>query len=733
MTIEAQYQIEGMDCAECALTIEKGVGKLRGVDTIQVDFTTGILKITGGVAPSDINQRVTALGYRVVDSATPVEEIPAEHTSEHGLVRFWHFLQKRDEMQFVFIGLLLVFFSLLAQSSMTMIADHLFLAGVAVAVAPTLVQGIKTFWITRDFNINLLMGIAVISTLAIGEYFEGLLVITLYNVGEAMEGFAADGARDSLRNLRNLTPQTATRLTFNIEETVSTSALKIGDVLVVKPYEMLPMDGDIVRGTSAINQAPITGESVPVDKTVGAQVFAGTINGQGLLHIQVTKIAENNTLNRLIQLVEEAESERAPTQRVLENFARYYTPLIFGLAVLIATVPPLLFGEPFWIDTQAGAGAEIGFHAPDFTDKGWLYRALILLVIACPCSLVLSAPITVISAITTAARRGILIKGGRHLETLGRVKAIAFDKTGTLTQGQPKLTAIHALDGDENQLLQLAGSLEKHSNHPIAQAIAQAARERGLLTDTHTTENVEALVGAGIRGDFNNQTVTVASYRYFKEQFDVPTTLEQMIQAAEAEGQTTLLVHDGNTVRGMMTCADTIRAESVDVVHYCQQNHIQTVMLTGDNHIIGQAIGQAVGVSNVQSELLPEDKLSYVDELTARYKLVAMVGDGVNDAPALAKATIGIAVGGAGNAQAIEMADIALLSDGLTQLPTVLKISKFARSVITQNIVLSVGTKLLFVLLAIAGIATLWMAIMADVGVLILVGLNGMRPLRQKL
>ncbi len=734
MSIEAEYTIEGMDCAECAMTIEKGVGKLDGVDVIQVDFTSGLLKIKGTVTDRDISQRVTALGYRVVNSpASSTEDLTSsEKVEESGLARFWRYLKNRDEMQYVFVGFLLVLLGLPAQFSAPRVTEALFMAGVAIAVSPTLVQGLKTFWITRDFNINLLMGIAVVSTLVIGEYFEGFLVIALYNVGEAMEGFAADGARDSLRNLRNLTPQTATRLVFGVEEIVPTNTLKIDDVLLVKPHEMIPMDGIIVQGNSAINQAPITGESIPVDKTIDEDVFAGTINGQGLLHIKVTKIAEDNTLNRLIQLVEEAESERAPTQRVLESFARYYTPLIFGLAVLIATVPPLLFGEPFWVDVQTGAGAEIGFHAPDFAEKGWLYRALILLVIACPCSLVLSAPVTVISSITTAARNGILIKGGIYVENAATIKVIAFDKTGTLTQGRPQVMAIHALDQDEDALLKLAGTIEKHSNHPIAQAITRAAQERNLLDENISAENIEALVGAGVHGKLNGQTITIASYRYFQKEFSVPSELANLAEKSEADGQTTLLIHDGQAVRGLMACADAIRTESTDVVQYCHQNHIQTVMLTGDNQVVGQNIGQTVGVKHIQSELLPADKLQSITELTSEYSAVAMVGDGVNDAPALAKATVGIAVGGAGNAQAVETADVALLSDGLKQLPMALRISRFARFLITQNILLSVGTKLLFVLLAIAGLATLWMAIIADVGVLILVGLNGMRPLRMK-
>lgn len=735
MSIEAEYTIAGMDCAECAITIEKGVGKLNGVDAVQVDFASGLLKIKGTVAPTAISQRVTALGYQVVSNPNTQTDSPTSMpapTDDAGLVRFWRYLKNRAEMQYVFVGLLLVLLGLPAQFSAPRVTETLFMIGVAIAVSPTLVQGLKTFWITRDFNINLLMGIAVVSTLVIGEYFEGLLVIVLYNVGEAMEGFAADGARDSLRNLRNLTPQSATRLVFGVEETVPTHTLKIGDILLVKPHEMIPMDGVIVQGNSALNQAPITGESIPVDKTIDDDVFAGTINGQGLLHIKVTKIAEDNTLNRLIQLVEEAESERAPTQRVVENFARYYTPLVFGLAVLIAAVPPLLFGEPFWVDVQHSSSTEIGFHAPDFANKGWLYRALILLVIACPCSLVLSAPITVISSIATAARRGILIKGGRHLENLGRIKAIAFDKTGTLTQGRPQVTAIHALNHDEDALLKLASIIEKHSNHPIAQAISRAAQERNLLDENISAENVEVLVGAGVRGDLNGQTITIASYRYFQKEFSVPTELVNLAEKAENEGQTTLLLHDGQTVRGLMTCADAIRAESTDVVQYCHQNHIQTVMLTGDNQVVGQNIGQTVGVKHIQSELLPADKLQAITELTSEYSSVAMVGDGVNDAPALAKATVGIAVGGAGNAQAVETADVVLLSDGLKQLPLAIRISRLARFLITQNILLSVGTKLLFVLLAIAGMATLWMAIVADVGVLILVGLNGMRPLRIK-
>ncbi|MCI0710884.1 MAG: cation-translocating P-type ATPase [Chloroflexi bacterium] len=702
-----QYTIEGMDCATCAQKIEKGVSTLSGVETVRVNFATQQLEVDGTVNIADIESRVESLGYKIISTST--EEVPS--SQKHS---FWQYLLNRDEMQYVFVGLMIFLFALPTQLfSMSLTYNLLVLAG-GIAVAPTLLRGVNTLRFSREFDINMLTGIAVIGALAIGEYFEGLLVITLFNIGEAMEGYVADRARDSLRGLRDLTPKTAVRLNGDIEREVPIENLAVGDVLVTNPHTMIPMDGEVISGSSAVNQAPITGESIPVEKAVGDPVFAGTVNGQGTLRIRVTKLAQNNTLNRLIALIEEAESERAPSQRIIEQFSKWYTPLVLVLAIIIASVPPLFFGAPFW--EEAGSG------------HGWLYRGLALLIIACPCALVLSAPVTIISAITAAARRGILIKGGRHLENLGLVNAIAFDKTGTLTAGNPEVKMIFALDGDEAALLKLVCAVEARSNHPIAAAVLRA----GSHLDYSPADNIESLVGAGVRGEVGGETVTVASARYIEEIFGLPDDFKSRIYDAEANGESALIVHDGQAACGFMTVADVIRPESMAVIAQFKSQGIYTVMLTGDNRAVARATGAIIGVNDVQAELLPEDKVDNVRQLTERYNGVAMVGDGVNDAPALATATVGVAMGGANNLQAMETADVTLMSEDLTQLPSAIAVGQFARRLIQQNIVLSIGTKLVFVVLAILGLATLWMAVLVDVGMLILVSVNGMRPLRNR-
>jgi Cd2+/Zn2+-exporting ATPase len=703
-----QFTIEGMDCATCAQKIEKGISTLSGVETVRVNFATQQLEINGTYELSEIQSRVESLGYKFIDA--PSEVTPGRSQKN----TFWQYLLKRDEMQYVFVALIIFLVAIVAEQSSTLFTDNLLVLAGGVAVAPTLLRGVNTLRFSREFDINMLTGIAVIGAMTIGEYFEGLLVITLFNIGEAMEGYVTDRARDSLRNLRDVTPKTALRLEGEFEREVPTESLAVGDVVATNPHAMIPMDGEVILGSSAVNQAPITGESIPVEKGVGDAVFAGTVNGQGTLHIRVTKLAQNNTLNRLITLIEEAESERAPSQRIIEQFAKWYTPLVLVLAIIVASVPPLLFGAPFW--EEAGHG------------HGWLYRGLALLIIACPCALVLSAPITIISAITAAARRGILIKGGRHLENLGVVNAIAFDKTGTLTIGKPEVKVIYAIDGNQEALLQLACAVESRSNHPIATAVLRA----GSHLDHVPARNIESLVGAGVRGDVNGSTVTVASARHAVKNFGLPDSLRVKIADAEANGETTLVVHDGRTVRGFMSVADVIRPESSDVIERFRSDGIHTIMLTGDNQAVASAAGAGIGVDEIEAGLLPEDKVSRVRQLAERYRHVAMVGDGVNDAPALATATVGVAIGGAQNLQAMETADVTLMSEDLSQLPSAVAFGRMARRLIQQNIVLSIGTKLLFVLLAILGLATLWMAVLVDVGMLILVSINGMRPLRSR-
>jgi Cd2+/Zn2+-exporting ATPase len=437
----------------------------------------------------------------------------------------------------------------------------------------------------------------------------------------------------------------------------------------------------------------------------------------------VAHLAADNTLSRIIRMVEEAQSVRAPSQRMIDQFARWYTPGVVVIATLVALVPPLLFNAPFY---NPGDGSQ-----------GWLYRALELLVIACPCSLVISTPVTIISAITAAARRGVLIKGGAHLESLAKVKAIAFDKTGTLTHGRPAVTTIRSVDCETGEkcekcddVLALASSVEKRSAHPLAKSVVQAAQERGLDTVYVPAEQVASLSGRGVQGQVNGKLITVGSHNLFDAEYPHSEALCELIRREEAQGQTTMLLSEGDRVRGYIAVADEVRADSRDAIRDLRALGVQTVMLTGDNNAVAQAVGQLVGVNDVRAELLPADKVNAVNGLLREYRAVGMVGDGVNDTPALAAATVGVAMGGAGSAQALETADIALMAADLKQLPYAIRLARFARRLIRQNITVSLGLKMAFMLLALAGGASLWLAVFADVGMSLLVTTNGMRANR---
>jgi Cd2+/Zn2+-exporting ATPase len=504
----------------------------------------------------------------------------------------------------------------------------------------------------------------------------------------------------------------------------------VGDRIIVKPGERIPMDGRVLSGHTAVNQAPITGESIPVEKSSSDEVFAGTINGDGLLEIEVTHLAADNTLSRLIYLVEEAQTQKTPTQRFVDRFARVYTPIVVTGAVLVATLPPLLLGQPF-LDT------------PD--SRGWLYRALTLLVIACPCALVIATPVAVVSAISAAARRGVLIKGGAYLEALGRVKVVAFDKTGTLTQGRPELVNIACVDNccaearlhdpliacrHCDDMLARAAAVERYSTHPLAQAITMAAEARAL--PQLQVEQVENLPGRGVQGQVDNQLITVGSHTLLHA--GTPDTADfcQRITEAEANGHTTMLVREDDALRGYLAVSDPPRHTSPSTIAALKEIGIhRTIMLTGDNATVANAVGQKLGLDQVRAGLMPTDKVTAVRELVDEYgDSVAMVGDGVNDAPALAAASVGIAMGAGGTAQALETADVALMADDLTQLPVAIRQGHRATRTIHFNIWFALVIKAVFLLTAVFGLATLWMAVFADMGASLIVTLNGMRLLK---
>ncbi|TVR19262.1 MAG: cadmium-translocating P-type ATPase [Anaerolineaceae bacterium] len=708
------YHIGNMDCANCAREVEEGVARLDGVAAVRVDFASAKMTLSGEVPFDVLQDRVRALGKTIqTEDAAPVIE-----SYRSGLPGFWDYLIHRRESQLALAGGALILLALVLSFILDSPAfiNGLYTVAMLTALYPIARNGINALVINRRFNINLLMTIAAIGAVVIGEFLEAAFVIFLFAIGESLEGFVTGRARDGLRGLIALKPRTALKRTASGEWIVSVDELSIGDEILVKPGEQIPMDGIVIGGESAVNQAPITGESVPVYKSDGAVVYAGCINGDGALNVRVTHHAADNTLSRVIQLVEEAQSAKSPTQRVIDRFAGWYTPAVVLLAALVAGAPPLLFGADSAV---------------------WLYRALTMLVIACPCALVISTPVSVISAITAAARNGILIKGGAHLEALGQVNIIAFDKTGTLTHGKPQVTRFHSLRCSTNDedctecvdVLALAAAVERHSAHPLAHAVTSAARVR-QLEGVYSADGVQSLTGRGVRGVVDGRTVTVGSHALFEAECPHPDSICALVNEAEQSGQTALLLHDGDDVRGFFTVIDQPREDSRATIAELSALGIQTVMLTGDNPVVAAEIARQTGVDSFRASLLPEDKASAIQGLQADGSRAAMVGDGINDAPALARASVGVAMGGAGSAQALETADIALMQDDIGKLPYAVRLARFARHIIRANIVLTFVVKVIFLVLAAVGLTTMWVAIFADVGMTLLVTLNGMRPLR---
>ena len=707
------YRIEGMDCADCALQIEQGVEKLEGVARARVNFSTAVLEVEGSAPAETIRQRVELLGYRLADPAAPRRKKP-------GLLA--HMLQQ-PEARVLLAGAVLFGLGLLADgllAGIPWLGMGLQLAALAVAGYPILRSGAVNLWVNRTFNINLLTGLAAIGAALIGEITEAATLILLFSLAEMLEDYATDHSRRALDDLSTLLPEQAVRLTETGEELVPVSALRVADRLLIRPGERVPMDGEVLAGESEINQAAITGESLPAFKSPGAQVYAGTVNGSGALEIRVTRPAEENVLGRIIRLAAEAQAKRAPTERIIDRFARYYTPAVVMLAVLVAALPPLLAGAPF-LDPAPG-------------ERGWLYRALALLVISCPCALVISAPVSILSGITAAARRGVLIKGGAAMESLGRLRFLAFDKTGTLTRGLPVVTMHTRVDCDYpncaacDDVLALASAVERRSTHPLAHAVVSAAGERGVLDAYPPAEGVQVLAGLGLQGEVNGSTVTVGSHRLFHDSPAHSPAACRIATQAEENGETAMLIHNGDQVCGVIAAADEIRPESAAVIGELHRLGCRTALLTGDHAAAAQRVADVLGMDDVRAGLLPAEKLAAIRRLAEQPGGAAMVGDGINDAPALAAATVGIAMGGAASAQAMDTADVVLMADGLGQLPGAVRLSRRVRAIITQNIAFTLAVKLGFVALAMAGITTLWLAVLADTGVTLVVIANGMRP-----
>jgi Cd2+/Zn2+-exporting ATPase len=560
----------------------------------------------------------------------------------------------------------------------------------------------------RTLDINVLMLIAVAGAMALGEWSEAAMVIFLFAIAQWLESRSMDRAREAIRALMELSPDQARVRHGDHEENVPVERVEIGAVMVVRPGEKIPLDGEVVSGRSDVNQAPITGESLPADKGPGDEVFAGTINGHGALEVVVTRRQRDTTLARIIHLVEAAQAQRAPSQQFIDRFARWYTPAVIALAIALVVVPVAL-GGVFSV---------------------WFYRALVVLVISCPCALVISTPVSIVSALAGAARRGVLVKGGVHLERLAAVRVIAFDKTGTLTRAVLRVSAVRPHLGlTEDQLLAVAAPIEMRSEHPIAAAIVSEARRRGLAFAG--VAGVRALPGLGAEGELNGVQVVCGNTRLFRERGYLTEDAERMADAIAATGSSPVLVAIAGNLAGVIGVADQERevaADALDLLH--RQGIERIVMLTGDQAAAARAVGARLGVDEVHAGLLPHEKVKAVGALRDRYGSVAMVGDGVNDAPALAAADIGIAMGVIGSDAALETADIALMTDELPKIAYVVRLSRATVRNIRANIAISLVLKAAFLALAIAGFATLWMAVVADTGTSLIVVANAMRLLR---
>lgn len=711
------YNIKGLDCPDCASGLEQTVRKIPGVKSVQLDFLSGNLQLKGEFSEKDIEDLITKSGYQILNG----NEQTLKNSSYFSFQNFLGYFWAEKHFKLVIFGIaLLILTYLLPLTSGSALA--LRLLALIVAGYPIFLSGLRSLLVNRKMNINLLMTIAAIGAIVIGEEVEAVVLITLFSISEILEAYTNDRARAILGEFVELAPKEALVASESGEKMVSIESLELGDIVIVKAGERIPVDGLVISGQSDVNQAPLTGESKLISKSSGDEVISGSINGQGVLKVRVVRKGEDNTIQRIIKLVTEAQLNKAQKQKFIDTFASYYTPIMVGLTIIMAVVPPLFFGEPFWNNG---------------TEQGWLHRSLSLLVIGCPCALVISTPVTIISSLIRAAKAGVLLKGGIFIEKLSQVKIIAFDKTGTLTKGAPIISEYKSVDcsGADNcehcdDLLALACALEKHSNHPLRNAVLKAGDERGVTDRYPSASDLQLMTGLGIKGNLNGQTATIGNLTLFENEHNTPQKLRQWVYEAEENGHTTMLVCDGNSVRGFLSVADEIRDTAKEVVHSLDNLGLKSVMLTGDNSKVAEDVSRNLGLHQTYASLLPEDKLKVIKELRTAGDFVAMVGDGINDAPALAIADIGIAMGGSGSAQVLETADVVIMGDDLRKLPFAFKLSKFTNRLIQQNISFSLGVKFLAAVLALLGLTPLWVAVLADMGVSLLVTLNGMRALR---
>ncbi len=697
MSATTRFHVAAMDCATEKAVISNRLGKLAEVEGTDFDLLERVVTVRhrdGAAAVVEAALREIEMAPRRLDDGN-ARAAPSVATG-----------QRRRTILVAAAGAL----ALGAELATLAVAENawpvvvLAVAAILLAGPPTFRKGLVALR-TRTLNINLLMTVAVAGALAIQQWPEAAMVTALFAFAELVEARAADRARDAVRALMALSPDRARMWRDEAWIEVEAAAVPLGARVQVRPGDRVPLDGKVVEGRTAIDQAPITGESKAVDKAPGDPVFAGTINQDGAIVMEVTAVQGDSTLARIGRVIRDAQAQQAPTQRFVDRFARVYTPIVVILAIGIAVVPPLVTSAAW---------------------QPWIYRALVLLVIACPCALVLSTPITVVSGLAAAARHGILVKGGMYLERAAHLRVVALDKTGTLTEGRPEVTDVVPFDGyDRDRLLALAASLEATSSHPLALAVVRAhGGPRLAVVDARN------VVGQGVEGTVDGVALAIGNHAFAEARAACGPEVEATLTRLQQRGRSVMIVAEGRRIIGVLGVADVMRPASLGAIKAMRAQGLRLVMLTGDNAITAAAIATEIGLDEVRADLLPEHKLAIVEELDRAHGAVGMVGDGVNDAPALARASIGFAMGIAGTDTALETADVALMKDDLCGIPQLVELSRQVRRKLRGNIVFSLATKVVFFALAIAGIAGLWLAVLADLGASLIVAANGLALLR---
>lgn len=697
LTEKRTYNLQGLTCAHCAQKFEQNIRNIDSVEDVVVNFSASKVSVTGDITVQQLEEAGAFENIKVFPERSPLPEKEP----------FW---KKRENKAAIFAFFILII-GLVAHFFVG--KDHpvtigLFIMTMIVGGYDLFKIGIRNLF-SFYFDMKTLMTIAIIGAALIGEWVEGAIVVILFAISEALEAYSIDQARQSIQKLISIAPNEATLLKDGQQITVHVDDIDIGDTIVIKPGEKIAMDGIVTEGSTSVNQAAITGESLPVHKSVGDDVFAGTLNEEGAIYVQVTKRVEDTTLAKIIHLVEEAQTKKAPAQKFVDQFAKYYTPSILMLGLLVATLPPILIGADW---------------------SKWIYLGLATLVVGCPCALVISTPVAVVTAIGNAAQRGILIKGGAYLEEAGRLRAIAFDKTGTLTVGKPIVTEAASFIDNETELFRIAAAIEQSSQHPIARAILDEAHKRDI--EISEIKHFHSKPGKGASAWVEGRYCAIGNEAFFGEHLYLTVEQRKLVNDLREKGRTVMFIQKEQHIIGLIAVSDHIRKEAKSMIEQLKKLNLKRFfMLTGDHEKTAAAFAKDIEIDTVRAELLPEDKVKVIEELRASYGSVAMIGDGVNDAPALASSSLGIAMGTAGTDVALETADIVLMDDDLHKIPETISLSRKTIKIIQQNITFSFGLKVFALLLVIPNLLTLWIAIIADVGATLLVVLNSMRLMKK--